>query len=87
MRERAKIDKESRKHRETTHPSREEQLSLLQTITIEVAAARDFSSALEVVLRRICEKTGWVLEQAWLPNQDGTVIHCGPACAKGFAHT
>jgi hypothetical protein len=42
MSERAKIDKESRKHRETTDPSREEQLSLLQTITMEVAAARDF---------------------------------------------
>jgi len=79
MSERAKIDKKSGEHRETTDPSREEQLSLLQTITMEVAAARDFSSALEVVLRRICEKTGWVLGQAWLTNQDGTAIDCGRA--------
>ena len=39
----------------------EEQLSLLQTITMEVAAASDLASALEVVLRDVCEKTGWIL--------------------------
>ncbi len=38
----------------------EEQLSLLQTITRELAAADDLSSALKIVLRQVCEKTGWV---------------------------
>lgn len=46
----------------------EEQLSMLQAITMEVAAAPDLASALEVVLRRVCEKTGWVVGQAWIPN-------------------
>ncbi|HEV2842790.1 MAG TPA: GAF domain-containing protein [Chthoniobacterales bacterium] len=64
---------------------REEQLALLQTITMEVAAAGDLSSALEVVLRRVCEKTGWALGQAWVPKQDGTVLECGPAWLSGEA--
>src|SRR5437773_9005210 len=62
---------------EQSYNQSKEQLSLLQTITMEVAAADHFSSALEVVLRRVCEKTGWVLGQAWVPNQDGTVLDCG----------
>jgi signal transduction histidine kinase len=57
----------------------QERLSLLQTITMEVAAANDFSAALEVVVRRVCEKTGWVIGQAWIPRQDGTVLDCSSA--------
>ena len=57
----------------------EERITLLQTITMDVAAARDLPSALEVVLRRVCEKTGWALGQAWVPRQDGTGLDCCPA--------
>src|SRR6266481_2122736 len=54
----------------------EEQLSLLQMITRQLAAAEDVSSALKIVLRQICEKTGWALGQPWVPNKDGSVLVC-----------
>ncbi len=57
----------------------EDQLELLHAITKELAAAGDLASALQTLLRRVCEKTGWVLGQAWLPNQTGMALECGPA--------
>src|ERR1043166_1137607 len=54
----------------------EEQLSLLQTITREVAGAADLSAALKIVLRRVCEKTGWAIGQAWVLTDDGTALVC-----------
>jgi PAS domain S-box-containing protein len=68
----------------------EEQLSLLQTITNELTEAENLSSALEVVLRDVCEKTGWVLGHAWVPNPPGTALdlvsawYCGDGELKPF---
>ena len=72
------------------HQQSEEQLSLLQTISMEVAAASDLASALEVVLREVCEKTGWVIGHAWVPNSDATALdlvagwYCGDGELKPF---
>ena len=72
------------------HQQSEEQLSLLQTISMEVAAASDLASALEVVLREVCEKTGWVIGHAWVPNSDATGLdlvtgwYCGDGELKPF---
>ena len=59
---------------EHTRKESEEQLSLLQTITRELAAADDLSSALKIVLRHVCEKTGWALGQAWVPSKDESIL-------------
>src|SRR5215510_16001193 len=78
------------KNPEQKRQESEEQLSLLQTITSELAAADNLSSALEVVLRDVCEKTGWVLGNAWVPNREGTVLdlvsawYCGDGELKPF---
>ena len=57
----------------------EQQVSLLQTIALDVAVAPDLKSALEVVVRRVCQTTGWVLGQSWIPRADGTALECSPA--------
>jgi signal transduction histidine kinase len=46
---------------------------------MEAHAANDLSSALEVMVRRVCATTGWVIGQAWIPRHDGTVLECSPA--------
>jgi PAS domain S-box-containing protein len=61
----------------------EEQLRLLQLITMEIALTRDLTSALEVVTRRVCESTGWVLGQSWIPREDGTALECSAAWFGG----
>jgi PAS domain S-box-containing protein len=61
----------------------EEQLSLLQTITRQLAAADDLSSALKIVLREVCEKTGWELGQAWVPNKDDSALVCDTDWFRG----
>src|SRR5215831_2971051 len=68
----------------------EEQLSLLQAITSELTAADDLPSALEVVLREVCEKTGWVLGHAWVLNRQETALdlvsawYCGDGELEPF---
>jgi len=61
-------------HDITERKQAEERIRLLQKITMDVAAAEDLSSSLSVVLRDVCEMTGWALGQAWLPNEDDTTL-------------
>jgi len=57
----------------------EEELRLLQTITVAVSAAEDLDDALRIVLQRVCEATGWVLGQAWIQGADGVTLVCSNA--------
>jgi len=71
----------------TERKQAEERINLLQMITMDVAAARDFPTALEVVLRRVCDLTGWALGQAWIANPDGSALDCCPASFATIAGT
>ena len=52
----------------------EKEINLLQTMTIAIAEAPDFHSALRVALQKVCESTGWVYGEAWLPSSDGKYL-------------
>jgi diguanylate cyclase (GGDEF)-like protein/PAS domain S-box-containing protein len=56
----------------------EQEVRLLQTLTLAVSEAEDLHTALEVVLRKVCESTGWLLGQAWMPGEAGC-LECVPA--------
>jgi PAS domain S-box-containing protein len=57
----------------------EEELRLLQTITLAVSEADDLDAALALTLRKVCEATGWVLGEAWIPSTDGASLQCSRA--------
>jgi len=56
-----------------------EEIGLLHSICMDMSAAHDLTRALEVVLRRVCEKTGWALGQAWVAPRGADVLECSPA--------
>jgi diguanylate cyclase (GGDEF)-like protein/PAS domain S-box-containing protein len=48
--------------------------ALLQSTTLAIGQAQDMDSALRIVLRKICESTGWRFGQAWLPSAAGNAL-------------
>ena len=66
----------------------EQEVRLLQSMTVAVGEAENLQTALEVVLRKVCESTGWLLGQAWMPGETGR-LECVPAWhgeEKGLEH-
>lgn len=63
----------------TTRKQSEEELRLLQSVTLAINDAKDVEAALSVVLRSVCQATGWSIGQAWLPDADGAGLKCSPA--------
>jgi len=63
----------------------EEESHLMQTIALAIGEAKDVRAALGMVLHNVCEVTGWVLGQAWIPRPDESVLECSAAWGKDGA--
>lgn len=63
----------------TEHKRAEEEIYLLQTIAIAITESKDFLSALGIVLRKVCETTGWIYGEAWIPSPDDNHLTCSMA--------
>ncbi len=66
--------------KELMNPSR---ASVLQQLTLGVAQAEDFDTALSLALRRVCEIAGWDYGEAWSFNSEGGYLQCSPAWYAG----
>jgi PAS domain S-box-containing protein len=72
-------EQELRESRLVLERSLAEQSDLLHMIIMEVAAAPDLTTSLEIVLRRVCQKTGWAIGQAWIVGENGEDLECSAA--------
>ena len=57
----------------------EEELRLLQNLTLTISSASSLQSAMTFALRQICLMTGWAYADVWLPAPDGEHLADGPA--------
>lgn len=57
----------------------EEEIDLLKSLIIGISEVENLNSALAIALKKVCETTGWVIGQAWLPNSEGTYLIASPA--------
>ncbi|MDH4099287.1 MAG: EAL domain-containing protein [Nitrospirota bacterium] len=60
-------------------PNPDEELRLLIDISRAVMEADSFASGITAALRGICEHTGWLMGEAWLPRCDGACLEWSPA--------
>jgi PAS domain S-box-containing protein len=63
----------------TERKKSESELKLLQVTAVAANQAPTLEAALAAVLRRVCDATGWIIGQAWVPSSDGTFLECCPA--------
>ncbi len=54
-------------------------IQMLQTVVFEAGSAPDLHAALNVALQHICQYTGWVIGEAWMPTLDRQTLQFATA--------
>ena len=57
-----------------THKRLNEEFYLLQSIALAISATQNLDDALVITLKKICNFTGWIYGEAWMPNSNGTLL-------------
>lgn len=60
----------------TERKQAEQRVELLLTISQAINAAPDFQAALEIALNQVCQTTGWIYGEVWIPATDGMALEC-----------
>ncbi|MCF6157126.1 MAG: PAS domain S-box protein [wastewater metagenome] len=63
----------------TEYKRMEEEIRLLQAMTMAISEAEDFHSVLSIVLRKVCKYTNWAYGEAWLISHNGEYLEYGIA--------
>ena len=56
------------------HKRYNEEIYLLQSITLGITSSRNLHDALVFTMQKICNFTGWVYGEAWMPNPANTLL-------------
>ncbi len=54
----------------------ERRIAFLQRMALEIGVSEDFHSALKTAIQRVCEETGWIFGEVWMPSEDNTEMVC-----------
>jgi diguanylate cyclase (GGDEF)-like protein/PAS domain S-box-containing protein len=63
------------------------ELRLSRELAFALGEAATVNDALQLVLRKVCEATGWLVGQAWLPREDDSVLECSSAWHNSTSST
>ncbi|RCJ21438.1 hypothetical protein A6770_30370 [Nostoc minutum NIES-26] len=57
----------------------EAKIQLLQTLNQSISKTTELNAVLTATLRIVCESINWDYGEAWIPEQDGTILELSPA--------